>query len=266
MRHARLAVGRVLAAGTGVWARRFLPIHAVAAVCLAPLVLVPERGDRIAEGTVQGIFGLAPTAWIVAFDWMLQFEHGISRNATIAYLAQLAVATIVVRDAHGRLAGRRGRSGPRALLGLVAYGMTSLAAFAVLDLAVTAGLEKSGSPLAVFLAVVAASITQAFAAAWFWLALPAAAVDGCGFLAALGRSRRLGQGSRFRVVVPLLLLLALQMGSVILVRIVAEEPWLFAVPGVLFLSLKACVLAATYREMCLLKEGPPPEEVGAVFS
>jgi hypothetical protein len=44
------------------------------------------------------------------------------------------------------------------------------------------------------------------------------------------------------------------------------NPWLFAVPGVLFLTLKACVLAAAYREICLLKEGPSPEEVGAVFS
>lgn len=263
---ARLAVGRVLAAGAGLWLRRFLPIHAVTAACLAPLVLVPEKGDRIADGTVQGIFGLAPTAWIVAFDCAFAIERGISRNAIIACLAQLAVATLVVRDAHARLAGRRGRSPPRAMLGLVAYGIAGLAGFAALDFAVVTGLEDADSPLPVFLGFVSTGVLQAFLAAWFWLALPAAAVDGCGFLAALARSRRLGRGSRVRVVTPLLLLLAMQAGSAVLAGRFAGSPWLFAVPGVLFLTLKACVLAAAYREICLIKEGPAPEEVGAVFA
>ena len=34
----------------------------------------------------------------------------------------------------------------------------------------------------------------------------------------------------------------------------------------LFGTFEACVLAATYRELCALREGPRPEQLGAIFS
>ncbi|HEX5137195.1 MAG TPA: hypothetical protein VFY93_09495 [Planctomycetota bacterium] len=262
-RGARLGVGRVLAVGFRLWFRRFPVVHLVAGACLAPLVLVPEHGDRIADGTLQGLYGLWVTAWTVAFDIVVGFP-GSPRRAVLAYFAQLAVAALLVRDAHAQLAARAGRRSPRALFGIAVYGGVALAAFTALDAAAASLFD---GPAPAFLSLAVALLLEALLASWFWLALPAAAVDGFGFLAALARSLRLGRGSRFRVVVPLLLLTVLQTGaSVPFGMLGMEQPWLLGVIGVLFLTLKASVLAAIYREICVLKEGLPAEEVGAIFS
>jgi len=264
-RGARLGVGRVLAVALRLWFRRFLVIHLVTAVCLAPLVLVPEHGDRIADGTIQGIYGLNMTAFVVAFQTVVAFDGSSSRPTLLAYFGQLAVMALLVRDAHAQLAARAGRRTLRAFFGIAVYGGAGLAAFAALDIAAASMFQTPASALITF---GLALLVQAALASWFCLALPAAAVDGLGFFAALARSLRLGRGSRIRIVVPLVMLLLLQTAAPIPLRMLLGlwQPWILAAIGVLLLTLKASVLAAMYREICVLKEGLPPEEVGQIFA
>lgn len=259
----RLRVGRVLALGLGVWFRRFVPIHLVTAVCLAPLLLVPQSRHSVEDGTIPGVFGLYSTAWVLSMEMVL-FRAGLARNAIIGYLAQFAVTVILVREAHRRLAGRPAGSRLRAIAGLVPFSVGSLAAFAALDLA-AATLFSRNTPLPV-IGAVATAILQTYLAATFWLALPAAAVDGHGLFSALGRSLRLTRGSRFPMAVTVLLLIVLESGAVLVAGLAARDEWAVVVPITLFVGLKACILAAAYREICLLKEGLPPDEIGAIFA
>jgi len=271
--YARLRPGRILALGVRVWLRRSLQIHVVAALCLAPLCLAPlvilDASKRpFQDGTLPGLFGLYAAAWTAATGIFEQVER-LARSVTAAYLAQFAVTVIVARDAHRRLAGRAPRSGPRALLGLVLLALGSLAVFTLLDSVVAnASGHVSLWPIVAFVPV---SIAEAFLAGAFWLALPAAAVDGHGILPALGRGRLLSRGSRFAVFSLVFLMVLLQwlvlipFGWLTGVSDLHSE-WLMAIPVVLFLTLKACVLAAAYHEACIRKEGPRAEDIGRVFA
>ncbi len=258
----RLRVGRVLALGLGVWFRRFVPIHVVTAVCLAPLLVFAERKNPFDNGTMPGLFGLYSAAWTLSMD--IEIRAGFLRNATVGYLAQFAVTVLLVREAHRRLAGRPPRSRLRALLGLLPHSLLSLAVFAALDLAVAATFP-SDTPLPA-IAAIAVSVVQTCLAAAFWLAIPAAAADGHGPLAALGRSRHLSRGSRFAMAVTVVLLLLLEWGSVFVTFSLGRDEWAAASSIALFVTMKACVLAAAYREICLLKEGLLPDEIGAIFA
>ena len=263
--YARLRVGRIVALGVGVWLRRSLQIHAVTALCLAPLVLFSSPPDPFDDGTIVGLFGLYATAWGAAVE--ISGGPGIFRNLTVAYLAQFAVTVILVRDAHRRLAGRAPRCGLLAILGLAFLAILGLAVFAVLDSVVAAGFA-SDTALPALLAI-AVTVAEAFLGATFWLALPAAAVDGHGAFAALGRARLLAHGSRFPVAVLIILLVFLQWVMMIPLGFLAgslDTQWLFAVPAFLFLTLKACVLAAAHHEACFRKEGAGTEDLTAVFA
>jgi hypothetical protein len=261
-RGGRLRVGRVLALGLGVWFRRFVPIHLVTAVCLAPLVLLPASPHPIEDGTIPGLFGLYSSAWLLSFD-VLWIGEGLSRNTIIGYLAQFAVTVILVREAHRRLAARPPESRFRAMVGLVPFALGSLAAFFLLDLVVTA--VRPSTPLPLFLAI-GVTVAETFLATTFWLALPAAALDGHGFLSALGRSRHLAPGSRLAIAVAVVLLAILEWTTALLLGFAEVHEGVVFVPAALFVTVKACVLAAAYRETCLLREGPPAEEISAVFA
>jgi len=267
--YARLRAGRIVALGVRVWLRRSLQIHAVTALCLSPLVLFPRGSDPLDDGRVVGIFGLYTGAWGVSVEF-LEGPLGILRNVTAAYLAQFAVTVLLVRDAHRRLAARAPRCGLPAILGLVLLALLGLAVFVLLD-SVAAAAFMSSSALPVIL-VVAVSVVEAFLGATFWLALPAAAVDSHGVFAALGRGRLLAHGSRFAVAVLITMFVVLQWVMLIPIGFVAQglgwerSQWLIAVPAFLFLSLKACVLAAAYEEARLRKEGPGTEDLSAVFA
>jgi len=259
----RLRVGRVLGLGFGVWFRRFIPIHLVTAVCLAPLMLGPGAKDPGENGTIPGLFGLYTAAWVVATDARLL------RTVAIGFGAQFAVTVILVREAHRRLAGRPTKSRLRAMLGLLPFSAGGLATFAVLDLSVTDTTPRGGPLiLMVAMSIVAMSIAQLFLAATFWLGLPAAAVDGCGLFRALGRGRMLARGSRLALAVVLVALMFLEWGAALLFGFATqpENEGALAPVAVLFITVKACVLAAAYREACFLKEGPPADELGAIFS
>jgi len=259
-------MGRVLALGFGVWLRRFVPIHVVTAICLAPFVLVPEHGDPIEDGRIVGLVGLYSSAWLVVGDILVPVDEGLGRNVTIGYLAQFAITVIVIRDAHRRLSGRDGRRSLRAVPGLLAYALASLGVFVAIDLLVTWATLFT-SPVSTFVGVLASSVAAAILAARLWIALPAAAVDGSTFFASLRRSVRLVRGTAAGIAFLAILLIVLQGVATMPFGFLASEmPWILTVPVVLFLTFKACVVAAAYRELCLLKEGPRPEELGAVFA
>ncbi|MFI5403858.1 MAG: hypothetical protein ACHQ1G_13050, partial [Planctomycetota bacterium] len=81
---------------------------------------------------------------------------------------------------------------------------------------------------------------------------------------------RLTRGSRSAMRVTVVLLVVLEFGTFLGVAFVGRfrgrDTWALLVPAALFITLKACVLAAAYHELCVLREGPPPDEVGAVFA
>lgn len=261
----RIGTGRVLAVGLGLWFRRFPLVHGIAVLCLAPMFLIPEGGG-VEQGTVLGVYGLTTTAWIMASDLTMGFARGFSTNVGIGYVAQFAVTAILVRDAHGRLAGRRSVTRLRSLFALAVHAGLSLAVFVLLDVGVIALVHADAEEVAIF-ASVGSVVVQALLGAWFSLALPAAAIDGHGLLGALGRSARLGRGARLPLVLVLVVLVVLQTCFLIVSGLVGRGvSWPFAVLGVVIVALKACVLAAAYREASVVREGLPPEEVGAVFA
>jgi len=269
--HARLRHGRIFTRGTGLWLRRALQMHAAAAVCLAPLVILPASRHPFVDGRILGFFGLHPAAWAVATD-LLWLPTGLARNAAIGYLAQFAIAVIVVRDAWRRLAGRAPRSGLFALLGLVPLALGGLALFATLSGSVVvafAVLAGNPSPLSLLL-VLGVTVAQSFLGATFWLALPAAAVDGHRLLPALRRSRLLAHGSRFALFWLISVLETLEWILLIPIALALRESpigeWAFAIPPFVFVTLKGCILAAAYEEACLRKEGQRPDEIVEVFS
>jgi hypothetical protein len=262
-----LRPGRIVAQGIRVWLHRSLPILAFAALCLLPVALSAESTDP----SSFGLFGLYPSAWAVSLD-LLEPRAGRLSDVALAYFAQFAVTVVVVRHAHRRLAGRAPRAGPLALLGLAPLALGSLAAFALLDSVVAAAFERSDSALPVLLFIPNA-VAQAFLAATFSLALPAIAVDGHGIFSALGRARLLVHGSGFAIFSVLALTFVLQWVMVIPFGMVAgllglEQggQLMFAVPAILFVTLKACILAAAYHEACVRKEGARADELGAIFA
>jgi hypothetical protein len=198
--------------------------------------------------------------------YRLPFDEGFAQNAIVGYFAQFAVTVLLVREAHRQLAGRPARSRLRAMLGLLPFAVGGLAAFAALDLAVTVWSPRSGTLLPGLIAVVATTVMQTYLAATFWLAFPAAAVEGHSPVSALGRSLRLARGSRPGMAIIVLLLVLAEAGVILGIAIIGRDTWPLVLPTVLFIPLKACVLAAAYHELCLLKEGPPPDEVGAIFA
>ena len=261
----RLRVGRILGLGFRVWFRRFVPIHLVTVVCLAPLMLGAAAKDPFENGTIPGLFGLHSAAWVLAIDAMM--PEGLFRNVAIGYGAQFAVTVILVREAHRRLAGRPTKSRSRAILGLLPLSAGALLAFALLDLLVTMTTRSHG-PHVWLILMIAMSIAQVLLAAAFWLALPAAAIDGHGPFSALGRGRRLSRGARFPLAVVVIALTLLEWGFALILGTAMEPEHEAALAAIALLSItfKACVLAAAYRELCLLREGPPPDELGAIFS
>jgi hypothetical protein len=151
------------------------------------------------------------------------------------------------------------------MLRLVPLGAACLATFLALDLGFAYG-SLGTPPFGVGCLFVFTTSVKAFLATGFWLAVPAIAVDGEGFLAALGRSWRLAHGSRLRILALLVLLLFPYWAGLALLEFVAGDAWLsYAALSLLLLTLKACLLAAAYREICLAKEGPRAHELTAVF-
>lgn len=267
---ARLRLRHIVASAIRVWLSRSLQIHAIAALCLAPLVLSPESGDPFTNGRILGLFGLYPAAWAVPSD-LLEPRAGFLLDVILAYLVQFAVTVILVRHAHRGLAGRAPRSRPLAILGLVLLALGGLALFGALDSVVVAASESSSAlPVLLFIPV---TVAEMFIAATCWLALPAAAVDGRGVFSALGRGRLLAHGSGFTVFVLIVVSFFLQWIMVIPCGILIGAldadglfKWLFAVPAILSVPLKACLLAAAYHEACLRKEFPRADKIGAVFA
>jgi hypothetical protein len=192
------------------------------------------------------------------------------RNATVFYLAQFAVSILVVRDAYRHLSGRTPKCGPRAAIGLAMLALGGLALFVALH-AVSAAASDGRSPL-VLLGLVA-TVVDLYVAGGCWLALPAAAVQGCGPFAALGRSSTLSRGSRFSIAavvawVVVLQTIVLVVGVVLVgaLGIESSSGWMLFAIGILYVTVKGCVLAAAYHEACFRKEGAGTEEVTAVFA
>lgn len=266
--YARLRGGRILRLGLDVWLRHALEIHAVTALCLAPLLtLAPTR--PFGPGPFLGLFGLYPAAWAACVGFL--GGTGVSPGIAV-YLAQYAVSVILVRDAHRRMSLRPARTSLRAMLGLAFLAAGGLAVFAVLDAAASVAARAWSDPAgAVLLVALATILTEMFLAATFWLAIPAAAVDGHGLLSALGRARLLAHGSRPTLLGLIFLLGLLQWAMLIPFAVLEDIPrswtaWLPMVPVLLLVTLKACVLAAAYEEACLRKEGRQPGEIVEVFA
>lgn len=266
MTKATISLGRILATALGLWFRRFLPIHAVAVLCLLPIACFSKGGYEVQEDIIPGLHGLYAAAWVSAFQMLADRSMGHLANVAAAYATQLLVIVLLVRDAHRQLTGRGPRTRPSALLGLVFQGIAGLAAFTLLDLAVRDMFDHA-SPTAILIAILVNSVVQSLLASWFALALPAAAVDGFGPLAAFRRSARLGRGHRFRVVLPIVMVVVLQIALAVLLSslLVDASPWWFALPALL-LTLKGSILAVLYRDLCLAKEGPHAEDLGRVFA
>jgi len=268
--YARLPSDRIFALGLRTWLRHSLQIHAVAALCLGPLALTAKSGDPFRESRILGLFGLYPTAWAVSMD-LVEPAADIEGDVILSYFAQFAATVILVRQAHRALAGRAPRGGPIAILRVAILAIGSLLVFAALDGLVAAASECSSAlPVLIFIAI---TVAEAFLAATFWLALPAVAVDGHGVFSALSRGRALAHGSGFRVfaliLVPFFLQWIMVLPFGLLVNALeghALSKLVFAVPAILLVTLKACVLAAAHHEACLRKEGPRADEIGSIFA
>jgi hypothetical protein len=260
-----------------LWLRRMLQIHAVAALALAPMLVIPEllgtppvaRLDGIEDPSTYGVFGLFVTAWTASWHFLHPAE-GLLQNLTIVYLSQFAVFVLLVRDGYRHLTGRAARCGPRAILSLGLLAMGGLALFVVMDSVAVAAFGSG--PLSLLL-VIAATVGELYVAGACWLALPAVAVDGRSLLSGMGRSFLLSQGSRFQISAVIALLAVLQLVLMIPIGILSDAfhtgsrlAWVLLVPAFLGLPLKACVLAAAYQEACYRKEGAGVEDVSRVFA
>lgn len=275
--YAQLRTGRAVALGIRVWMTRLLQIHAVAAVSLAPLLIVPEllatepvlRLDITKGGPPLSFFGTFVTGWAVAWNFLHPAE-GALRNLMIVYLAQFAVSVLLVRDAWRHMTGRAPRCGPLAFLSLGLFALGGLAVFSLLNSVAVAAFDGSG-PISLVL-LIATVIGELYIAGACWLAVPAIAADGRGLFAAMGRSFLLSQGSRFQVSA-LIAMLTVAQGVILIpigILIAAFDSWrlewALLVPVCLVQTLKACVLAACYQEACYRKEGEVVEDVSKVFA
>jgi hypothetical protein len=276
--YARLRAGRIVGLGLRIWFRRCLQIHAVATACLLPLFVVPELlygplasgRDAFSDGRLLGLFGVYPSGWAAALEFT--WATGFGLNVAVAYACQFAVTVLLVRDAYRHLAGRAPRRGLKGLLALPLLAAAGLAVFSALDFLAMRFADEMGLWLPFAIAV---TVAEVFLAGACWLAIPSAAVDGHGPASAVRRSLLLSRGSRSAVASLAVMLLAQQGLVFVPIGIVASSAGvdlgdlpvhMVAIPIVLFLTLKACILAAAYHEACYRKEGAGAEEISAIFA
>jgi hypothetical protein len=177
----------------------------------------------------------------------------------LGYAWHFAVLVLGMRIAYGALGPRAGGTGLGALGRLVPYAIGALALLVVLDQIVVRGplrVPDASVPSFLFMTLLELAFGAALA-----LVAPAAA-DGHGLRLALRRGWQLARGSRLRLAVLLVLFAFLHwvMFELTLVR----GPWVL-MANALVVVFKACVLAAAYAKL-RGREGPRPEDLGAIFA
>jgi hypothetical protein len=282
-RPARLHPGRALAQAFRVWRRDLLLPLGIVVACVGPLVLLSLLyGDESLQVmAASGASGLLTYSWstvsTVAFAMAFEdldlpgadpeFAAALAVGAA-TYFGQLVAAAALVRRAHRRLAPEVRGVGRIPFVGVLAFGIAAGALFLLVDAACVTAMQEAEEFL-VILCVAAAAVAKAWAACLFWLALPPVVVDRERLGAGLARSRRLTSRSRFPVFALLVTLVVGHWGANALAIAALGPSGALAAAGVvaaLFVPVKACTLAAAYRELCLAKEGPRAEELRQVFA
>jgi hypothetical protein len=190
------------------------------------------------------------------------------------WLGTLATALTTACVAHGLLTRRPGEP----LRAGASLGGGLRAAWSALGVTVLGGLALVvGTLLLVVPGLIVLAIT--------FIAIPAAVTEGMGAVAALGRSRELTRDRRLAVLAVVLVDYAVVFAVVAATTAASEihatsviqdggDPhltqigWMFVTvaSGAALSALGACLATATYLDLRLDKEGPPPDDVARVFA
>jgi hypothetical protein len=263
-------VGHVLSQSWQVSSRNFLRFTLIAAVVLLPSLLAqqPTPANPLPN---PGALGIVSVVVIVLY---------LLSQATLLHAAFQDMSGRPVKLTESLLVGLR-RFFPIIGVGLVE--VIALGVYVVALVLAAAGLGQllqSGGLVALFSII---GIFPAFMLYLMWsVAIPACVVERLGPLRSLGRSRQLTKGHRWKIFgMLLLILIALLIGSIVIGALVGvgavfalsvgSDP--FGVAGrVVGLIINAIVtafftilVAVTYHDLRVAKEGIDTEQIAAVF-
>jgi hypothetical protein len=253
----KLGVGDVLGHTFGIFFRYFIPVVLAAAVLQAIVLLLEFQSIQQFKDARDPV-----TAWSEAPESFISQFSG----TVVGYFLQGMLTFIVLQHMRGQ------KPGPFAALGT---GVTRT--LRALPVALSAALVVGGLMfMGGFIGPLATIPAAIIACGWF-VAVPAAAVEGLGVGEALGRSWALTTGSKWRIfgVQIVLTILALVALFAIVFRTISYETSTFEdlrsiilVTNAIMLPL-ACLLGiAAPVAYCLLRrdiEGADVEELAAVF-
>jgi hypothetical protein len=273
-------VGRVLTQSTTVFQRNFLALFIIGAIAYLPIqaaltwITSLTQGGTIAAGTI-------PPAQIGIFLFLFVLVAIFFSMLSQAVILHVAFQNMRNRPASMVEAFKVGlrRFFPLLLLG-ICIGLAAMLLIVALAALAGATVAVSGNTIgntaAAFLAgigvVVFGIATLAILYAMWFVAVAACVVDRRGPFSSLGRSAQLTKGHRWRVFGLILLLFVASsvvsiviellfrpLGSLI-VSFIASLAW-SAIWGAFY----AIVVAVSYHDLCVAKEGMDIEQIASVF-
>jgi hypothetical protein len=243
---AEFRIGRVFSRSFGIFGRHFVKFVLLAAITVVPTLFFGWLGLTSVRPAAPGAppqFSAATVLAQLAAVWLYVFLYQLG-HAIILYGA--------FQDMRGRPFGI-GESLGRGLARLLP----------IIGLAICFGL-------AVGIATLLLIIPGLIALSMFYVSLPACVVERLGPLKSMSRSARLTKGHRWQIL-GIYLLLALVVGIIsgVLHIVVAPMGIVASIASFVWSSLSgafgAVVVAVTYHDLRVLKEGVDVEQIAAVF-
>ncbi|MHC4224042.1 MAG: hypothetical protein ACYSX0_14390 [Planctomycetota bacterium] len=278
-----LRPGAALERAFRIWSVDFLRLHLIVIALGAPLVVITAllSIDKPwpALWASDSFLGMSAYATQVAlvysmtqalgfFDEAHALTHLLTHPGAgvglLAVLIQYGATGAVV----GRVCGEAERRGGllQLVFRVILLGLLGTLTFVATDML----LFQLLAGISFYLALLLSWFAQLALGAFFWLSLAILVVERTGVLAALKKGMGLSKGSRIRIAA-LLILIALNTQAVLwLLNVLVEHQLSVAVAvrftlGLVLPVMKGCILAAVYLQLRERKEGPPVEEVTAVF-
>jgi hypothetical protein len=247
----RLSFGTLVARSIGIYLRNLPPFVVLAAIALAPWILVQLRGDAWEEA----YFGSGARRGGGPFRWF-----------PLTQFASIGAMLVGTHSLHGVVAfavGRRLRGETASFGASVAAGARSFPRSLLLATVCT---------VLIALGVVGLYVGALIVAMHLYVATPAAAVERLGVGTAIRRSAHLVLGSRWPIFGALLLAGAVHFGSKLLLVFVAANlglyrawPWLEFAATVLLAPFGAVLAAVAYFMLRDGKENADARKIAAVF-